>query len=349
MLKQKNKKAVIGLFLGTLLTTQLSAASSLAAETIESIQIKPRSIATRVTLDAYIEPVKAATVSAQTSGRIIKLNYDINDVVDSGSPLLEITNIEQGAQLSAANAEYAKAQAINIEAQRQLTRYQTLFPQGAISQGAMDEALANAKAAEQQLSAANAKVAQAKESVKYTVVNAPFSGVVTQRHVEEGETVSPGQALYSGYSLSQMRAVTHIPQRYVAAVKRQPQFRLILATGEQIESDELTLFSFIDPNTHSYKVRINLPQNQTDVIPGSLIKAQFVSDNRTAIYIPKSSIMTMNALDAVYLKQDNNWVLTQVRVGSSDNGQIEILAGLSTADVIAKDAYQALQTLNNHH
>ena len=97
MLKQQNKKAVIGSFLGTLLTTQLFALPSFAAETIESIQIKPRPITTRVTLYAYIEPVKAATVSAQTSGRIIKLNYDINDVVDAGSSLLEITNIEQGA------------------------------------------------------------------------------------------------------------------------------------------------------------------------------------------------------------------------------------------------------------
>ena len=53
-----------------------------------------------VALDAVIEPTKAATVSAQTSGRIIKLNYDVNDIVAKNAPLLEITSKEQGAQLA---------------------------------------------------------------------------------------------------------------------------------------------------------------------------------------------------------------------------------------------------------
>lgn len=341
-----NSKIVTAVLISALISASTTAQSSEALQTIK-VELTPS--ANIVSLDAYVEPVKAATVSAQTSGRILKLNYDINDVVENGAPLLEITSVEQGALLATANAERAKAQAINIEAQRQLARYQTLFPQGAISQGAMDEAEANAKAAEQQLSAANARITQATESVKYTVVTAPFSGIVSQRHVEEGETVSPGQALYSGYSLNQMRAVAHVPQRYIGAVKAQPQIKLLLPNGEQVESQQFTLFSFVDPNTHSYKVRINLPENLTSVIPGSLVKAQFLAASRPAIFLPESSLLTMNELSAVYILQNNSWVLTQVRTGQSDSGNIEILAGLSSGDVVAKEAYQALQTLDKNN
>ncbi|MCL1139211.1 efflux RND transporter periplasmic adaptor subunit [Shewanella pneumatophori] len=341
-----NSKIIPALLISALISVSTTAQS---AEAMQTIKVELTPSANIVSLDAYVEPVKAATVSAQTSGRILKLNYDINDVVVNGAPLLEITSVEQGAALATANAERAKAQAINIEAQRQLTRYQTLFPQGAISQGAMDEAEANAKSAEQQLSAANARITQATESVKYTVVTAPFSGIVSQRHVEEGETVSPGQALYSGYSLNQMRAVAHVPQRYIDALKSQPQITLLLPNGEQVESQQLTLFSFVDSNTHSYKVRINLPENLTSVIPGSLVKAQFLATSRPAIFLPESSLLTMNELSAVYILQNNSWVLTQVRTGQSNSGNVEILAGLSSGDVVAKEAYQALQTLDKNN
>lgn len=329
------------------LSASVSAESKAAADNkhLESITVSFKPYPNWVQLDAVIEPTKSATVSAQTSGRIIKLNYDINDVVATGAPLLEITSKEQGAQLAAAEADYAKARAINVEAQQQFKRYQALFPKGAISKGAMDEAEANAKSAQQAVSAAKARITQANESLNYTLVSAPFAGIVTQRHVEEGETVSPGQALYSGYSLSQMRAVTQVPQRYVEALKQQPKFKLTLANGQQINSEKLTLFTFVDPKSHSYKVRINLPENTDGLIPGSLIKAQFVSGSRNTIFIPESSLLTMNELSAVYIQQNDAWVLNQVRTGLSNNGKVEILAGLSEGDVVAKDAYHALLLL----
>ncbi|WP_299806478.1 efflux RND transporter periplasmic adaptor subunit [uncultured Shewanella sp.] len=327
------------------LSASAESRSSTEHEHLESIKVSSKPYPNWIQLDAVVEPTKSATVSAQTSGRIIKLNYDINDIVTAGAALLEITSKEQGAQLAAAEADYAKARAVNVEAQQQLKRYQTLFPKGAISKGSMDEAEANAKSTQQAVSAAKARITQANESLKYTLVSAPFAGVVTQRHVEEGETVSPGQALYSGYSLSQMRAVTQIPQRYIEALKQQPNFKLTLANGKQINSDELNLFTFVDPKSHSYKVRINLPENVEGVIPGSLIKAQFISGSRRAIFVPESSLLSMNELSAVYIQQNDTWVLNQVRTGLSDNGKVEILAGLSEGDVVAKDAYHALLML----
>ncbi|MGL5358503.1 MAG: efflux RND transporter periplasmic adaptor subunit, partial [Shewanella sp.] len=106
---------------------------ALQANTIETIEVVNKPYANWLTLDATIEAVKAATVSAQTSGRIIKLNYDVNDIVPEGAALLEITSKEQGAELASVEAELAKANAQNIEAQAQYQRYQALFPQGAIS------------------------------------------------------------------------------------------------------------------------------------------------------------------------------------------------------------------------
>ncbi|MCP3130406.1 efflux RND transporter periplasmic adaptor subunit [Shewanella sp. KJ2020] len=312
------------------------------ATSLETMEVMSKPYANWVTLDATIEAVKAATVSAQTSGRIIKLNYDVNDVVPEGAALLEITSKEQGAELASFEADLAKARALNVESQAQYKRYKELFPQGAISKGAMDEATANAKATEQAVSAAQARVIKATESLKYTVVSAPFSGIVTERFVQLGETVSPGQPLLSGFSANQMRAITQVPQRYINQLKNAPEFIVRLSDGRELTSRDLTIFSFADPVSHSYQVRINLPENEANLQPGTWAKASFKNGEREKIQLPVSALITMNELSGVYLKQGEAFVLTQVRVGEPLNGEVEVLAGLKSGDTVAMDAYQVL-------
>ncbi|WOT04038.1 efflux RND transporter periplasmic adaptor subunit [Shewanella youngdeokensis] len=347
MATDTSPKVTLLLFLLSCIAFSSSANVHPTAPKASTLTVAHKTYPNWVTLDAVIEPSKAATVSAQTSGRIIKINYDVNDVVAKDAPLLEITSKEQGAALAAAQADYAKANALNIEAQATLQRYNTLFPQGAIAAGLMDEARAYAKSTQQAMHAAKAGITQATESLNYTVVSAPFAGVVTQRHVQQGETVSPGQALYSGYSLTNMRAVAYVPQRYIDALAHQPKFKLSLANGMQLASDEINIFRFVDSIRRSYKVWITLP-NSTDLQPGSLIKAQFVSGQRETLFIPQSALISANELNAVYLKQYNQWLLTQVRVGKKQGDQIEILAGLSDGDVIAVEADQTLLQLKQN-
>lgn len=312
------------------------------ANTVETIEVLSLPYPNWISLDANIEAVKAATVSAQTSGRIVKLNYDVNDVVPEGAALLEITSKEQGAELASVEAELAKAKALNVEAQAQYQRYTALFPQGAISQGTMDQATANAKATEQAVSAAQARVIKANESLKYTVVSAPFGGIVTERFVELGETVSLGQPLLSGFSARHMRAMTQVPQRYINQLKNSPEFLVRLSDGRELTSTDLTIFSFADPVSHSYQVRINLPENAMDLQPGTWVKALFKNGEREKIQLPTSALLTMNELSSVYLKQGEDFVLTQVRVAEPLNGEIEVLAGLKSGDKVAIDAYQVL-------
>lgn len=326
----------------TLVTLFVFSSFTAKAAPLETLEVMSKPHANWISLDATIEAVKAATVSAQTPGRIVKLNYDVNDVVPEGAALLEITSKEQGAELASYEADLAKAMALNVEAQAQYQRFKELFPKGAIAKGAMDEATANAKAAEQAVSAAKARVIKATESLKYTVVSAPFSGIVTERLVELGETVSVGQPLLSGFSPSQMRAITQVPQRYIQQLKNAPEFIVHLQDGRDIISRDLTIFSFADPVTHSYQVRINLPKDEANLQPGTWVKAHFKHGEREKIQLPTSALISINELSGVYLKKAEQFVLTQVRVTEPLDGEVEVLAGLKSGDIVAMDAYQVL-------
>jgi len=78
-------------------------------------------------------------------------------------------------------------------------------------------------------------------------------------------------------------------------------------------------------------------------MPGMWAKARFSAGTRSTILIPTSALLKQNELSAVYLKQGDDFVLNQVRIGRYQDKEVEVLAGLNAEDVIATDAYQALQ------
>lgn len=298
-----------------------------------------------VVLDATIEAINKATLSAQTSGRITKINFDTNDYVEKDDIILEMTNKEQGAQLAAAEANVLRTQAAYNESKLTYDRYKKLFPKGAISQGQLDQAAATAETNKQLIKAALANLTQAKESLNYTIIKAPYSGVVTERHVEIGETVNPGEPLFSGMSLTRLRAVTEVPQRYLAALRANPEFIITLSDGSKLFSDKITLFNYADQQSHAFKVRIDLPPTDKRLLPGMWVKVQFVRGESKIISVPSSAILTNNELNAVYRDVGGKAVLTQVRLGNRLDNDIEILSGLHPGDKISIDAYQKLKQL----
>ncbi|MBQ4892220.1 efflux RND transporter periplasmic adaptor subunit [Shewanella sp. MMG014] len=348
----------IGLFIGNASLSPAQASDDISTKhhpsqsSMQTLTIRTVEQAQQLYFDGQIEAVKAATVSAQTAGRILALHYDINDLVPAGSPLLEITSKEQGASFAAAEAELARAEAKNIEAQAQFTRYQALFPKGAISKGAMDEATANATASFQAVSAAKAQLITAKETLNYTTVSAPFSGRVTQRFVEQGETVTVGQPLYAGYAIDDMRAVFQLPQQYQSYVTTDTKVTIELASGVIIQSSDIIPFSFLQSPSQTYQIRVNLPVRETEYTAGEWVKIAISGKKQPHIIVPESAIFRRGDYTAVFMKQADNFVQTQVRVrtmaNSSDNPSVIIDAGLMDGDIILAQASQfILQSTNN--
>ncbi|MBD0788334.1 efflux RND transporter periplasmic adaptor subunit [Vibrio sp. Y2-5] len=312
-----------------------------AEQVSERYIVKSESLSQVVQLDGVVQPINQGTVASQTSGRIVGLNVDVNDYVKKGTVLLEISAVQQSASFDAARAQLASAIAQDREAQAQVKRYRQLFPKGAISQDVMDSAEAKARSASAAVKSAQAAVAQAKESLGYTSVTAPYDGVVTQRHVELGETVAPGTPLVSGFSIDKLRVETEIPQRYQPAVADVAQFEVVSPQGERILPTQYSLFSYADPQSHTFKIRLNLPEQISTFVPGMWVKTEFHYGNRDTILIPNSSVVRRAELSSVYRIQGDSRVLNPVRLGQTYGDYTEVLSGLEEGDVISTTALNA--------
>lgn len=306
-----------------------------AAEGTGFYTVKTERLPQVIQLDGVVAPVNQGTVAAQTSGRVIGVFVDVNDHVAQGQVLLEISDVQQSASLDAAQAQLASALAQNREAQAQVNRYRQLFPKGAISRDQMDSAEARARSAAASVKSAQAAVAQAKESLGYTNITAPYAGVVTQRHVELGETVAPGTPLVSGFSLEKLRIETDIPQRYQDKVQAAAQFHVRPPSGDVVTPTNYSLFRYADPQSHNFNIRLSLPDNTPLLMPGMWVKTDFQYSSRDVLLIPSAAVIRRAELSAVYRIVNEARILNPIRLGQTYGDAVEVLSGLEIGDVIA--------------
>ncbi|OGT21493.1 MAG: efflux transporter periplasmic adaptor subunit [Gammaproteobacteria bacterium RBG_16_57_12] len=318
-------------------------AGVLAQPPLATAPVSYQPLAQEQVFDAVIEAVKQATVSAQTSGRVVEINYDVDDYVPKGSVILRFEDVEQQANLSAAEAALREQQARYDEASAEHQRIKDIFEKKLVAKAEYDRAVTGLRTAKERLEAAQAHVLKAKEQVNYTLVKAPYSGIVVKRHVEVGEMARVGQALMSGFSLQELRATTRVPQRLVDAIRRHNRARMLFDGQTAVPADRMTIYPYADPDTHTFQVRVQLKAGQEGIYPGMLVKLAFVTGEERRLVLPQQAIAQRSEVSAVYVvAPDGRLAFRQVRLGSRlPDDMIEILSGVTDGERIALDPVAA--------
>jgi RND family efflux transporter MFP subunit len=300
-------------------------------------------IDTGYSTEATVEAVKQSTVSAQVAGRVAAVNFDAGDYVRAGTVIVRLSAQELGAAVAGSQAQVAQAEANLANARATFERQQQLFQQKFISQAALDRATAEYRAAEAAARAARAGVGQTAAVSAYTTITAPFSGVVAVRHVEPGESVTPGQALMTGFDPKDMRVVASIPQYKLAEIKAAPRVAVeIPSLGKWLDASGVTVLPAADIATHTVKVRLDLPGGTEGIIPGMFARAHFATGSARKLAIPADAVVRRSEVTAVYVVKDERVSLRQIRLGTAGaHGEIEVLAGLDPGEVIALDPVKA--------
>ena len=279
---------------------------------------------------------------------------------------------EARAAINSASASIVQAEAGTREAQANYTaaraefnRVKSLFDKRIITKSQYDQAEAAMKsslarvqsakaslnaakaghtAARSNLSAAKAGLSQAGQQLAYTEVIAPYSGIVTERHVELGEVVSAGSPIMTGISLKEMRAVAYVPQRLILDVRKYKSARIFInddAIG--LPSKEITFFPYADTSTNAFKVRVSFDTAPQGLFPGIFVKIGFEVGKEKHLVVPESAIAYRGEVTGIYvINAENIPTLRQVRLGKiTHDGKIRILAGLDAGEKIAIDPVHA--------
>ncbi|RBP32272.1 RND family efflux transporter MFP subunit [Marinobacter pelagius] len=302
-------------------------------EELDIVEVERAPIEETVHLDGIIEAVQQSTVSAQTSGTVLKLPFDVDDSVAAGDLIVQLEDSEQRARLSQARAGLEEAMAALADARQQFARIEAVHERGLVSRQEFDQARNNLAAARARVERAQAAVAEAEEQLSYTRIEAPYGGILTERHVEIGEAVNPGQPLLSGLSLEQLRVVVDLPQKYADLARSERRATVTLSDGRLLETGEMTFYPYADPATHTFRLRMRLTEPNGSLFPGMLVKVSVPVNSRESLWVPASSLVHRSELRAVFvLDSQDRPRLRQVRTGVQDGQRLEILAGLSEGE-----------------
>lgn len=280
-----------------------------------------------------VEAVNQATMTAQTSGRIAELYFDVNDLVSQGEVLARLRSEPQKAEFDVAQAEHERALA-------EFNRINDLYERKLVALAMLDQARATLKTAE-------ARLRSAQENYEYTIIRAPYSGIVTKRHVEIGESVRPGSPLVSGIALNELRIAVEVPQSLVDAVRTHKKAFVDIAPGKRIDASKITVFPYADELSHGFTARLDLPKGVEGLYPGMLVTVNFIGGEAMALVVPAQSVINRGEVQAVYVqRKDGGIAMRQVRLGRLlENNRREIHAGVAEGELVYVDPLAATVAL----
>jgi RND family efflux transporter MFP subunit len=294
-------------------------------------------------LDGIVEATHQGTMSAQTGGQVQELLFDVDDFVKEGEVIIRLKDRKQQAALSQAKAALKEAQAGLDEARKKHRRIKEVFAKKLVSRADMDRANTALKAAAARTDAAKAGLAQAEEQLEYTLIRAPYSGIVTERHVELGEIASPGRKLMSGISLDSLRVTVEVPQSLIPAIRKNQKGSIELPNGIWMPAERLTVFPYAHSGSNTFKVRLELPPKVKGLFPGMFVKSAFVVGTQKELLVPQQAVVYRGEVTGTYVVSPEGKIsLRHIRASERiHNGMVPILSGLEEGEKVALDPIAA--------
>ena len=257
---------------------------------------------------------KEAEVRARVQGVLERRAYQEGGLVKAGQLLFVIDPRPYAAQVQAAEADLARAQAQYAQAKRNFDRVKPLADSNALSRREYDEAVSNEETGAAAIKQAQARLTEARLNLGYTTVNSPVAGFASRAQKSEGSLVSPGQD-------SLLATVSQVDPLHVNfSVSEQEQLRLnrLLAEGKlttpSVEkgarngyavsvklSDGSTYpragkLGFVDtrinPGTGSFDAQAHIPNPDHGLLPGQFVRVVLEGATRpNTIVLPQRAVL----------------------------------------------------------
>jgi RND family efflux transporter MFP subunit len=169
----------------------------------------------------------------------------------------------------------------------------------------------------------------------YVNIRAPFSGVVTNRFVNEGDMANPGMPLIALESPNSFEVVAKVPESEISKIKSGTIVNVFVKSINQMIKGKVTEVSSSAKNTGGqYMVKVALDKTEVSILSGMFVTVQFpidVQEKTESVLIPNDAIVKNGQLSGVYtISDENTAILRWLRIGRTFGDKVEVLSGLSS-------------------
>lgn len=301
-----------------------------------------------------VTPTNSVVVRSQINGHLVRVLFQEGQMVKAGDELAEIDSQPYQAQLMQFEGQLARDQALLTNAQNDLKRYKTLYPQGGVSQQAYDTQNSQVKQLEGTVKSDQGQVASAQVNLAYCHIKSPIDGRVGLRLVDSGNFVQASDAngLAVVNTIQPITVVFSIPEDNVPQVMQQitdgktlsvevfnRTQNTLLATGKL-----LTIDNQIDSATGTIKLKAVFENQDNRLFPNQFVNVKLqVETLQQAVLVPTAAIQRGTQGDFVYVWNDNQTVsLKPVVLGVASGDDTVIQSGVSVGQKVVVEGADKL-------
>jgi len=280
------------------------------------------------TANGNIAAWQEVVISSELSGqRLTRVNVNVGDEVKRGQILAEINSETIRADLAAAKASYAEAQAVLADAITNNKRIQQLKNTGAISAQESTQYQTSQATAQARLDAAKAQIESNQLRLAQTQVVSPDNGVISARTATVGSLAQTGQELFRLIRDHRLEWRAEVTTTDLYKLKQGMTAHVISPDPSQpkVTGQVRMIAPVIDPQTRYGLVYVDLPTTQA-IRMGMFVKGEFDRGEKTAITIPQTALLLRDGFSYVFVLDKNNRVTQKkVTTGRRQNDRVEIL------------------------
>jgi multidrug efflux system membrane fusion protein len=302
-----------------------------------------------------VTPLATVTVTSRVDGELIAVHYKEGELVRKGDLLAEIDPRPFEVQLTQAEGQLARDQALLDNARTDLVRYQDLVKQNA----APEQQLVTQKALVAQYEGAiktdQGAIASAKLNLTYSRITAPLTGRIGLRLVDPGNIV-PASGTGGLLVITQVQPISvifSIAEDQLPPVVRKVQSGASLRVDAydrnaktQLASGTLaTIDNQIDPTTGTLKLRAVFDNAKNELFPNQFVNARLLVEEKQGVrLIPTAAVERNSQMTYVWLvKPDSSVTVRPITIGVSEGTDTEVTSGLDPGAVIVMTGIDKLQ------
>jgi multidrug efflux system membrane fusion protein len=326
----------------TKMITQFFATNKPPPASVTVAEAKSEVIPNLLTAVGDLAAVHQVNVTSDVSGRITEILFTAGTEVKAGSPLIQLFDAPEQADLASFKAQATVAQ-LSLDRAKQLASRQ-FGPQATVdsTQAAFDQA--------------NAGIAKTQAIISQKLVRAPFDGELGVRKVEVGQFLTAGTQIVTLTDLSMLYLNFTITEKDSGNLKVGQTVRIMVDAypGRTFEGKITTIEPQIATETRNIRVQATIANPDKILKPGMFATTTVVlPDKPPVVTVPETAVDYTLYGDSVYLitekKEDDGKtsltaVRTFVRTGNRIGGRAEILSGLKDGDRVVAVGQLKLQS-----
>jgi membrane fusion protein, multidrug efflux system len=313
-------------------TTLALAAAAVAAEppTLPAVHPARGEIIRYVTLPGTLRANQQVTLHAKVPGYLKSLSVDRGDAVKADQPLGEIEMPELASDLAKYEAEVKVAEIDFGRVSAAAKKAPDLVTPQSLSE------------AEGKLKVARARLDQTTTMLKYSHIQAPFAGIVTQRFVDPGAFIpvptsgaATAAAILTLADFATVRVQVAVPELEASLVEKGKPVKFTVEglAGKSFETQVSRIAYALDEATRTMLVEADLPNPTLSLRPGMYASVKIGVEKRTgALLVPVEAIVMEKTNAFVFTVAGGKAKKSAVKLGFNDGAQAEIISGASEAD-----------------